>query len=55
MSAITPQQMVKAVMGALENAVSDLPEDARDEAKARILNAWEASMCYGKTKEKNGY
>ena len=53
MSAITPAQMAKAVMDALENAVSDLPEDERDEAKARILVAWQPAMFYGKTRAKN--
>ena len=50
---LTPAQMAKAVMEALENAVSDLPEDERDEAKARILVAWKPTKFYGKTREKN--
>lgn len=53
MTLLTRDQMAKAVMEALENAVADFPEDERDEAKARILVAWQPTMFYCKTKEKN--
>jgi len=55
MTMLTREQMVKAVMEALDNSVADLPADKRDEAKANILNEWGASMFYsgGPTKEKN--
>lgn len=55
MTMLTREQMVKAVMEALDNSVADLPADKRDEAKANILNEWGAAMFYsgGPTKEKN--
>ena len=55
MTLLTRDQMVKAVMEALDNSVADLPADKRDEVKAAVLNAWGASMFYsgGPTKEKN--
>jgi hypothetical protein len=54
MTLLTPDQMVKAMLEALENSVADLPENTRDEAKANILNAWGAAMFYsgGPTKPK---
>lgn len=56
MTMLTREQTVKAVMEILDNSVADLPEEKREEAKAKILTAWGAAMFYsgGPTKEKNG-
>lgn len=52
---ITPEEMVKRVMECLNAAVKDYPEDEREEAKARLLEAWQLTMFYGKvTGEQNG-
>jgi hypothetical protein len=42
---LTPQQMAESVLKMLEDAVADnFPPEEREEAKARILNAWSAEM-----------
>jgi hypothetical protein len=42
---LTIDQMTKAVLKALEDSVAkEFPEDEREEAKARILNAWSGQM-----------
>lgn len=49
---ITPQKMVESVLKALEDSVKHFPKDEREEAKARILNAWSGQMFNMKMKEK---
>ena len=55
MTAITPKQMVDFIMKTLDESVEEFPEDEREEAKAKILEAWGGSMFYsgGPSKEKN--
>jgi len=50
---ITPQQMIQSVLDALNESVKDIPEDRREEVKAKILDAFSASMFKGPVKEKN--
>jgi len=55
-AAITPKQMVEFIMKTLDESVEEFPEDEREEAKAKILEAWGGSMFYSggpnaKTKE----
>lgn len=54
-AAITPKQMVDFIMKTLDESVEEFPEDEREEAKAKILEAWGGSMFYsgGPSKEKN--
>ena len=46
---LTPQQMSEWMLKTLDDVVADiyLPEE-REEAKARILDAWSAEMFQGK-------
>ena len=55
MTAITPKQMVDFIMKTLDESVEEFPEDEREEAKAKILEAWGGSMFYsgGPSKEKD--
>ena len=55
MTILTRKQMVDFVMQTLEESVEEFPEDEREEAKAKVLEAWGASMFYsgGPSKEKN--
>lgn len=55
-AAITPKQMVDFILQTLEESVEEFPEDEREEAKAKILDAWGGSMFYsgGPSKVKNG-
>ena len=48
---ITLKQMTDFIWETLEESVAEFPEDEREEAKARVLEAWGASMFYGTTKE----
>jgi hypothetical protein len=42
---LTPQQMAESMLKILEDVVADIyPPEEREEAKARILNAWSAEM-----------
>ena len=42
---LTPQQMAESLLKILEDVVADIyPPEEREEAKARILNAWSAEM-----------
>jgi 2-methylcitrate dehydratase PrpD len=42
---LTPQQMAESMLKMLEDAVADIyPPEEREEAKARILDAWSAEM-----------
>ena len=54
-AAITPKQMVDFIMKTLDESVEEFPEDEREEAKAKILEAWGGSMFYsgGPSKEKD--
>ena len=46
---ITPQQMVESILKILEDVVAEhFPPEEREEAKARILDAWSAEMFYGR-------
>lgn len=56
MSFITPKQMAQSVLEMLENSVQHIPEDKREEAKARILDVFGKGMFYSggpNVKEKN--
>jgi hypothetical protein len=45
---LTPQQMAESVLKMLEDAVADnFPPEEREEAKARILDAWSVEMFHG--------
>ena len=44
---ITPQQMIQSVLDALNESVKDLPEDRREEIKAKILDAFSAAIFKG--------
>ena len=46
---ITPQQMTQSVLEALNESVKDIPEDRREEVKAKILDAFGAAMFKGPT------
>ena len=56
MTAITLKQMVDFIAKTLEESVEEFPEDEKEEAKAKILEAWGGSMFYsgGPSKVKNG-
>jgi hypothetical protein len=42
---LTSQQMAESALKILEDVVADIyPPEEREEAKARILNAWSAEM-----------
>ena len=42
---LTPQQMAESVLKTLDDVVADIyPPEEREEAKARILDAWGAEM-----------
>ena len=41
---LTRQQMVDSVLKALEDSVLHYPEDEREEAKSKLLNAWSGQM-----------
>ena len=43
---ITPKQMVDFIMKTLDESVDVFPESEREEAKAKILEAWGASLFY---------
>ena len=46
---LTTQQMAESVLKTLEGVVADhFPPEEREEAKARILNAWSAEMFQGR-------
>ena len=50
---ITPKQMAISVLKILENVVEEhYPPNEREEAKARILNAWSGQMFYMGMQEK---
>jgi predicted house-cleaning noncanonical NTP pyrophosphatase (MazG superfamily) len=48
--------MVDFIAKTLEESVEEFPEDEKEEAKAKILEAWGGSMFYsgGPSKVKNG-
>jgi len=49
---LTPQQMAESVLKTLDDVVADIyPPEEREEAKARILNAWSAEMFQGRTEK----
>ena len=48
---LTPQQMAESILKTLDDVVAEhFPPEEREEAKARILNAWSAEMFQGKSK-----
>ena len=49
---ITPQQMIQSVLEALNESVKDIPEDRREEVKAKILDSFWAALFKGPV-EKN--
>jgi len=44
---ITPQQMIQSVLDALNESVKDIPEDMREEVKAKILDNFWAAIFKG--------
>ena len=45
---LTPQQIAESVLKTLEDVVADhFPPEEREEAKARILDAWGVEMFHG--------
>ena len=44
---IPPQKMIQAVLEALNESVKDIPEDRREEVKAKILDNFWAAMFKG--------
>lgn len=50
---LTPKQMAESMLKILENSVTHIPEDKREEAKSRILDAFGKSMFYSGGKIKN--
>ena len=51
--ALTKEEMIKDVFKMLEDAVAkEFPEEEREEAKVRILNAWSGQMFGMREKEK---
>jgi hypothetical protein len=44
--------MIQSVLEALNESVKDIPEDRREEAKAKILDAFSASMFKGPVEKK---
>ena len=49
---LTPQQMCESTLQLLEDVVADIyPPEEREEAKARILDAWSAEMFQGRTEK----
>jgi hypothetical protein len=49
---LTPQQMSESMLKMLEDVVADIyPPEEREEAKARILDAWSAEMFQGRTEK----
>jgi hypothetical protein len=53
-TALTRKQMVDFIMKTLEESVEEFPAEEREEAKAKVLEAWGTSMFYsgGPSKEK---
>jgi len=46
---LTSQQMSQSMLKILEDVVADIyPPEEREEAKARILDAWSAEMFQGR-------
>ena len=46
---LTPQQMAESILKTLEDVVAKhFPPEEREEAKARILDAWSAEMFQGR-------
>jgi len=53
MSSIIPaKEVANKIMECLEESVADFPEEEREEAKCRILNAFSEQMFCGKAQEK---
>ena len=49
---LTNQQMSESLLKTLEDVVADnYPPEEREEAKARILDAWSAEMFQGRAAE----
>jgi hypothetical protein len=50
---LTPQQMAESVLKTLDDVVADIyPPEEREEAKARILNAWSVGMFQSEYQKK---
>jgi len=46
---LTPQQMAESALKTLDDVVADIyPPEEREEAKARIFDAWSAEMFQGR-------
>jgi len=46
---LTPNQFAESALQLLEDVVADIyPPEEREEAKARILDAWSAEMFQGR-------
>jgi hypothetical protein len=51
-SIITPQEMTDFLHKTLEDAVKDIPEERREAVKAKVLEAFSASMFNGPMEKK---
>jgi hypothetical protein len=51
---ITPQQMIQSVLDALNESVKDIPEDRREEVKAKILDNFWTAMFKGPMEKNDG-
>jgi len=50
-SIISAKEVASKIMECLEESVADFPEEEREEAKCRILNAFSGQMFCEKAKE----
>jgi len=50
--ALTRDEMTKSVMQALEDSVQHIPEEKREEVKAKILGTWSGQMFNMSMREK---
>ena len=51
---IPPQKMIQAVLEALNESVKDIPEDRREEVKAKILDSFWAALFKGPVEKNDG-
>ena len=52
LSTPTPLEMAESALKTLDDVVADIyPPEEREEAKARILDAWSAEMFQGRTEK----
>jgi len=51
---ITPQQMIEYIVEVLNDAVKDYPEEEREAAKVKIVDAFSAAMFNGPVEKNDG-